>query len=136
MRAMFAWHAIEEMEHKSVAYDVMQKVAKVGYGLRSWTMLNAILAFNFHSLMITWYMLKHDGFSTRERLQMFQDNLPWLYGREGLYRRLMPGLLAYFNPGFHPWQTKTIHSYKTWLDTLEQTGSAMQAGQALYEAAY
>jgi len=48
----------------------------------------------------------------------------------------MPGLLAYFKPGFHPWQTKTIHSYKTWLDTLEQTGSAMQAGQALYEAAY
>lgn len=136
VRSMLAWHAIEEMEHKSVAFDVMQKVAKVGYGLRALTMMHAIFVFNLHTVLFTWALLKHDGFTAWQRLTLFAKGLGWLYGPKGLYTKILPGLLTYFKPGFHPWQTKTVHSYPIWLSTYEETGSAMLAGQAMYEAAH
>ena len=30
--------------------------------------------------------------------------LKWLLGRPGPLRRIVPDYLAYFRPGFHPWQ--------------------------------
>src|SRR5690606_25368181 len=39
MRALYVWHAMEEMEHKGVAYDVLVDVAKAGYGTRVGAML-------------------------------------------------------------------------------------------------
>lgn len=135
VRAMLAWHAVEEMEHKAVAFDVMKKVAKVGYFKRNAAMCHAIFVFNLHTFLCTWTILKHDGFSTKERIKMFAAGANWIYGPKGLYTRLIPGLLSYFKPGFHPWQTKTVHSYPVWLKTFNQTGSALEAGQAMYEAA-
>lgn len=135
VRAMLAWHAVEEMEHKAVAFDVMQKVAKVGYFKRNLAMCHAMFAFNLHTFLFTWAILKHDGFSKKDRLKMFAGGVGWLYGPKGLYTRLIPGLCSYFKPGFHPWQTKTVHSYPVWLKTFNQTGSALEAGEAMYQAA-
>ena len=135
VRAMLAWHAVEEMEHKSVAFDVMQKVAKVGYAKRVLAMSHAIFAFTMHTLIFTWVILKFDGFSTWQRLKMFSKGLPWLFGRGGLFTSLGPSLAAYYKPGFHPEQTDVVHNYPVWVSTFEQTGSAQKAGQAMFEAA-
>ncbi|MDX1668593.1 MAG: metal-dependent hydrolase [Limnobacter sp.] len=135
VRAMLAWHAIEEMEHKAVAFDVMQKVAKVGYFRRCLAMCHAIFAFTTHTYLVTWTLLKHDGYSFTDRLKLFAKGSAWLYGPKGLYTRLIPGLLSYFKPGFHPWQTKTVHSYPVWLEAFNESGNALQAGEAMFQAA-
>lgn len=136
VRAMLAWHAVEEMEHKAVAYDVMQKVAKVGYGMRCFAMAHATFNFTLHTLVFTWIILGRDGFKGMTRLKMYAKGLWWLMGPKGVYTRLFPKLLSYYKPGFHPWQTPTVHNYDAWLNAFNTTGNPVQAGEAMYEAAH
>lgn len=134
MRAMYAWHAMEEIEHKSVAFDVMQKVAKVGYLRRAWTMLEVTMGFTIHSLLVTRYMLKVDGFSRWERAKMWAKGLAWLYLPGGLFLPIAGHYMSYFRPGFHPWKAGQMHSYQLWLDVFNNTGDPILAGNALHAA--
>ncbi|WP_370263181.1 metal-dependent hydrolase [Limnobacter sp.] len=136
VRAMLAWHAIEEMEHKAVAFDVMQKVAKVGYGMRCLAMAHATFNFTLHTLIFTWIILGKDGFKGLQRAKIYGKGLWWLMGPKGVYTRLFPKLLSYYKPGFHPWQTETVHNYQAWLQTFNSTGNPVLAGEAMYEAAH
>jgi predicted metal-dependent hydrolase len=134
MRAMFAWHAMEEIEHKAVAFDVMQKVAKVGYLRRCWSLIAVTLGFNLHALLVTRYMLKVDGYTFMQRAKLFAGGLWWLYKPGGLYFSTFKHYAAYFKPGFHPWDNGQMDSYGLWLDTLNRTGNPILAGEALHAA--
>lgn len=136
VRAMLAWHAVEEMEHKAVAFDVMQKVAKVGYFKRSLAMAHAMFNFTLHTLVFTWIILGTDGFKGWTRFKMYSKGLVWLLGPKGLYSSLLPKLLNYFKPGFHPWQDPTVHNYGVWLEVFNKTGNPVEAGEAMYAAAH
>lgn len=135
MLSLFGWHAIEEMEHKAVAFDVMQKIAKVNYLTRTTAMTHAIVSFFLLTVMMPNVLLKSDGFSGRERLSMYGKGLTWMFGRKGIYTKMLPQLLAYYRPGFHPWQQPTIANYGAWLDAWEKTGDPLAASEALMAAA-
>jgi predicted metal-dependent hydrolase len=134
MRAMYAWHAMEEVEHKAVAYDVMQKIAKVWYPRRVLAMLEVSISFPIHTFIILNYMLKCDGFSFAQRTGMWVKGLWWLYKPGGLFSSVFGHYATYYRPGFHPWQTGQMDSYQIWLDTLERTGNPILAGEALHAA--
>jgi predicted metal-dependent hydrolase len=134
MRAMYAWHAMEEIEHKAVAFDVMSKIAKVGYVRRTFAMLLVTLGFNLHSLLTTRYMLEVDGFSRWERVKLMTKGMWWLFKPGGLYMPMLGHYVQYFKPGFHPWQTGQMRSYQLWLDTLNRTGDPILAGEVLHAA--
>lgn len=136
VRSMLAWHAIEEMEHKAVAFDVMQKVAKVGYFTRCLAMAHATFNFTLHTLIFTWVILGTDGFKGWTRLKMYSKGLVWLLGPKGLYSSLFPKLMNYYKPGFHPWHDATVHNYGVWLETFNSTGNPVLAGEAMYAAAH
>ncbi|WP_348675862.1 metal-dependent hydrolase [uncultured Abyssibacter sp.] len=126
IRAMYAWHAVEEIEHKSVAFDVFRTVARGSYFTRILAMLQVSITFPLHTFLIMRHMFKVDGLKHRPRIWL--RGLWWLYGPKGVFSGLWSHYFAYFKPGFHPWQTGQLASYETWRRTYETTGDAIRAG--------
>jgi len=133
IRALYAWHSVEEIEHKAVAFDVYQKVAKGGYWTRIGSMLHVSVLFPLHTLLIMRHMLKVDGQNT---WRVWLKGLWWLYGPKGLWPRLMPHYFAYFKPGFHPWRHGDLKVYEVWSKAYRDSGGdAIAAGTATVGAA-
>jgi predicted metal-dependent hydrolase len=134
VRAMYAWHAIEEVEHKAVAFDVLTKVAKAGYLQRNLSMLMVTFGFPFTVARILDHMLQVDGFNLWQRAKLWAKGLWWFYKPGGLFIPTIGYYLAYYKPGFHPWKVREMPSYGTWLKTFERTGDPIAAGNALHAA--
>lgn len=134
IRAMYLWHGVEEIEHKAVAYDVLTRVARAGYFTRIFGMLYISFQFPMHTFMIMRHMFAVDRFTRRQRLVLWARGLRWLYGWNGLYRPLMRHYLAYYRPGFHPWQGGAMNAYSRWVDAYRQTGSALSASNMVHHA--
>lgn len=135
IRALFAWHSIEEMEHRDVAYDVMQKIAKTPKSMRYTALgLVSVMMFGF-TMQRTNGLLKADGFSFTERARMIKQGLPWFIGENGILTRLKGAYLDWYKADFHPSQHTIIHQYQTWVDALTKTNDPIHAGEAFWNAA-
>ena len=135
VRALFAWHAIEEMEHRDVAFDVMKDVAKTPEWLRKVTLLNTtVLMFGF-TIYRANVMLKHDGFTPFERLRLNIKGLPWFFGKHGTLTRMSKQYKDWFKKDFHPSQHPVIAQYEVWVKTLAETNDPIAAGEAFWQAA-
>jgi predicted metal-dependent hydrolase len=121
MRAVYTWHAMEEMEHKAVAFDVLTKVAKASYFTRALSMILVTLLFPFHTFRIMRHMLQVDGFSRWERTKIWAKGLWWLYKPGGLFMPLALRYFEYLKPGFHPWDHAAVASYVPWLELMQRT---------------
>lgn len=99
MAPLWRWHALEESEHKSVAYDVLQHAAP-SRTLRVVAMVLGTLFLSFETLMRTSYMLWKDG--------RFFDRSTWsrgfrfLWGESGLLRGTAAAYLDWYRRDFHP----------------------------------
>ncbi|RZK99985.1 MAG: metal-dependent hydrolase [Rubrivivax sp.] len=134
VRAMYAWHAIEELEHKSVAFDVMQKGARVGYFVRTLAMAQCTLHFMIQTNLTVNFMLKADGFNFWQRVKIMGKGMAWLYGRQGVFTALTGHFLSYFKPGFHPNKAGPSPSYERWNTAYARHGDPIAAGNALVAA--
>ncbi len=134
IRAMYAWHAIEEIEHKAVAFDVMQKVAKVGYLTRILAMLHVSWGLPLHTFIIMGHMFRVDGFNFFQRAKLWARGLWWLYRPGGLYMPVLGHYFTYYRPGYHPHQEGQMRTYGNWVDTFGRTGDPIAAGNALHAA--
>ncbi len=99
MAALWRWHAMEENEHKAVAFDVF--VAAGGtYAERVITMAVASVIFWAKVLEHQARMMKVDGtlWSAREWFALAK----FLFVEPGGLSGLLPRYLAYYRFGFHP----------------------------------
>jgi predicted metal-dependent hydrolase len=107
MRDLMTWHALEEIEHKNVAYDVLVACyPKTSYPLRIIGFIAAsvvIAGFTFTGLRMLLVQDGRRGHLSRARFEAARAELH--QGRELRFRRrLRAALLKYFVPGFHPSQ--------------------------------
>lgn len=97
---LWLWHAIEETEHKAVAFDVYQQVSG-SYPRRALVMLLVTFRFITHIAWMQHTLVKNDPEARTFRARF---KAAWtLWGRPGYFRKLAPAWLDYFRPGFHPW---------------------------------
>lgn len=99
---LWRWHALEELEHKAVAYDLF--VASGGrYATRVRSMLLVTLNFTLDVAGNLIALLRADGQLWKPRV--WAQGFSFLFGRRpGLFWKLLPGWLAFFRRDFHPWQ--------------------------------
>lgn len=111
IKAVWMWHAAEEAEHKAVAFDTYQAIGG-GYALRVALYLFVTFEFFTYSFVQSMLMLHHDG-------QLFKWRTWWSalrfwWGRDGIVWHTIPHWLAYFKPGFHPWQHDNRDLLQRW----------------------
>ena len=134
VRALLAWHAIEEMEHRDVAFDVMKQVGNVPEATRKFALaFTTLMMLNF-TVYRAHVMLKHDGFSAVDRIKMTLKGLPWFLGRHGILTAMKDQYLDWFKKDFHPSQHPIIRQYQTWVDTLAEIHDPIAAGDAFWQA--
>ncbi|GGE78399.1 metal-dependent hydrolase [Sphingomonas prati] len=103
--ALWRWHAIEEIEHKGVAYDTWLHATKGWSRWKRWSVKAKVMLLVTQNFMVD---------RTRGALDLLaQDGIiGWRAGwglfhaafvAPGLVRRIAGAWLAYFMPGFHPW---------------------------------
>jgi predicted metal-dependent hydrolase len=115
MRTLWLWHALEESEHKAVAYDVYQ-AAGGGYVRRTGIMLLTTIIFFAFTLWVQAHFLVEKKLVWKPwRLVRGFAHL-WIY--PAWFTRLVPAYFQYFKPGFHPNDRDNTALLATWRERL------------------
>jgi predicted metal-dependent hydrolase len=102
---LWQWHAIEEIEHKAVAFDTYLAVTQRMSGLRRWALRCHVMAlvsvqFWYSNFQRMADFFRQDGMNTpRTWLRVAK----YLLVKPGMMRRICRDYLRFYGPGFHPW---------------------------------
>jgi predicted metal-dependent hydrolase len=100
VRSLWTWHALEELDHKAVAFDVY-KAADGGYTLRAAVMLFTSIQFVAKVASLHARLMKEDGELTN--VKSWLRGIWRCWGPRGYFSSLIPAYLQYYRPSFHPW---------------------------------
>ena len=110
MQKLLAWHAAEEIEHKAVAYDVLQTVDP-SYALRVVGLIYATLTLGGFWLWAARELLAQDGVTLRGALR----HLRTLRARDPVIKRVFGGgISTYLRRDFHPSQIRNEGDAARW----------------------
>ena len=127
VRPLWTWHALEELEHKAVAFEVY-RAAGGGYFRRIGIMILTTFAF------FVVQPLTHARLMARRRILW----KPWRWMRgigkswfwPGYFTRLIPGYFSYYRPRFHPDRRDTTALVAHWREELFGADGTLVAAAA------
>ncbi|MBU58652.1 MAG: metal-dependent hydrolase [Alcanivorax sp.] len=118
-QALWNWHALEETEHKAVAFDVYQLAVGTddqarAYALRCFALVLStsvffalFLPFYLHNVRVSGGLFDRQGWRAVWRHSL---------GRKGIFRYTAKAWLDWFKPGFHPWD----HDNRQFLEQFDE----------------
>jgi predicted metal-dependent hydrolase len=102
LRDLLEWHAAEEIEHKAVAFDVLQRMHP-SYALRLLGLAWAASLLGLWWFLAARMLLRQDGV-TRAQVRDERARMTRVRGRRhAIWQHVfLRGILEYARPGFHP----------------------------------
>lgn len=127
--ALWMWHAVEEIEHKAVAYDTWIHATRSWSAFKRWRVRSLVM------VLVTTRFLRNRATDAAELLA--QDGITgwrgrlalarYLFGKPGILRKIFPAWLGYFRPGFHPWDHDDRHLIAQWELQQQENDTAAEA---------
>jgi uncharacterized protein len=110
-RNLWRWHAIEEIEHKGVAYDTWLHATRDWTRWKRWKVKSLMMFIVSTKFWPRRYkgmldLLAQDGLAG---WRIHARILWFMFGTPGIVRRLIPAWSLFFLPGFHPWNHDDRH---------------------------
>ena len=104
-REIWQWHALEELEHKAVPFDLFRFVTRDMTALKRYLFRTAVMLKLTKNFTVQVYGNVRDIFHTDGREISLKTWFRWSWKmavRPGLFRRALPYYLRYYLPWFHP----------------------------------
>lgn len=111
MQKLWQWHAAEEMEHKSVAFDVYRAVGG-SESLRISVMKRASFFIGLELMRALLYILRKDG--QLFNVKLWHSGIMGLFGKQGAFSGGLAPYKEFYAEGFHPWQQDTRQLLVGW----------------------
>ena len=102
---LWRWHAVEEIEHKGVAYDTWLHATRHWPKSKRWKVKAKVMLYVTRNFLVdrtagAIELMRQDGVTG---LRAWRLLLWHLWVRPGMFRKIAGAWLKFFLPGFHPW---------------------------------
>ena len=102
---LWRWHAVEEIEHKGVAYDTWLYATRDWPRWKRWKVKAKVMLYVTRNFVVdrtagSLELMRQDGITG---LRAWMLLLWYLWVRPGMFRKIAGAWLKFFLPGFHPW---------------------------------
>ena len=122
VKDLLYWHAVEEIEHKAVAFDVYMQMEGDRKYLRRVLKL-ATFMFNvriaLYMVALLWWARKFPSWSDIKGFRRF------MYGDKGLLTNIRQPYRDFFKEDFHPWDHDNRDLIDKWQNELRKDSEAV-----------
>ena len=113
---LWRWHAVEEIEHKGVAYDAWLYATRHWPRGKRWKVKAKVMLYVTRNFVVdrtagALELMRQDGVAG---LKAWSRLLWYLWVRPGMFRKIAGAWVKFFLPGFHPWNEDDRHLLATY----------------------
>jgi predicted metal-dependent hydrolase len=124
---LWRWHAVEEIEHKGVAYDTWLHATRHWTRAKRWKVKAKVMLYITRNFVVdrtagALELMRQDGVTG---LRAWASLLWYLWVRPGMFRKIAGAWVRFFLPGFHPWNEDDrdlLRAYEADVGAVPETG--------------
>jgi len=111
LKSLFLWHTVEEIEHKSVAFDVYETLVTDRNHLRRHM---ALVTIDFSLTMLYYQIMAHVWARSLPSWSDVKGAWSFFFGKKGMIRNMSKPYLSFYKKDFHPWNEDNTELVTAW----------------------